>query len=297
MKQLTLLLLAFGVLLSSTVLAQTDSLSKKFEYSEISIQFGNLSAEQGRLSTATALQLAPQSIFLNTLTGYQQSVFYNYYSPSFTLGGHIGFTLPKKSHHSLRPTLRFGLLYNKSDILSAQYSRLTAVTVDSLTNSDGLVTQYIQDANQETVDARYSSDQLFLDANLTYAINAQGRFSMYMGVGLGGGVLFNAQTTVSYLNTSFTQTISPVTFNGSSRNFVTEASQEETFRNRAGFAALAYFPLGFNFRIGKRNEAWRKAHAFFEFRPGVLLQVMPEANLNLLRSTMGSQFGFRFDLR
>jgi len=297
MKQLTFLLLAFDVILSSTVLAQTDSLSKKFEYSEISIQFGNLSAEQGRLSTATALQLAPQSIFLNTLTGYQQSVFYNYYSPSFTLGGHIGFTLPKKSHHSLRPTLRVGLLYNKSDILSADFSRSSAVTVDSLTNSDGVVTKYIQDVNDESIESRYSNDQLYLDANLTYAINPNGRFSMYMGFGLGAGLLFNSQTTVLYRNTTFTRETSPNRSSGTNYNYDVVALQEETFRNQAGFAALAYFPLGFDFRIGKRNEAWRKAHAFFEFRPGILLQVMPEANLNLLRSTMGSQFGFRFDLR
>ena len=296
MKQLPFLLVVFVLALSTAALAQTDSLSKKFEYSEISIQFGNLNSGQERLNTTTALQLAPESIFLNTLTGYQQSVFYNYYSPSFTLGGHIGFTLPKKSHHSLRPTLRFGLLYNKSDILSADFSRFSAVTIDSLTNSNGLVTKYIQNVNEESIESRYSNDQLYLDANLTYAINSEGRFSLFMGFGLGAGFLFNSHTTVRYRNTTFTRETSPNRSSGTSYNYDVVAFQEETFRNQAGFAALTYFPLGFDFRIAKRKTAWHKAHAFFELRPGVVLQVVPEANFTLLRSTTASQFGFRFDL-
>ena len=95
---------------------------------------------------------------------------------------------------------------------------------------------------------------------------------------------------------TFTRETSPNRSSGTSYNYDVVAFQEETFRNQAGFAALAYFPLGFDFRIGKRKTAWHKAHAFFELRPGVVLQVVPEANFTLLRSTTASQFGFRFDL-
>lgn len=298
MKLLPFLIVAFGVVFSSAALAQTDSLSKKFEFSEITIQFGNLNTSQVRLSAHTAKQLAPQSSFLNsTFTGYQQNEFYSNYGPSFSFGGHMGFKLPKKSNHSLRPTLRMGLLYNKSDILWNNFAKLNAVTVDSLTNGSGVVTKYIQNVNEETIEARYTNDQLWLDANLTYAINSNGYFSMFMGAGLGAGLMFNAQTTVSYRNTTFTRETSSNRSSGTNYNYDFVAFEEETFKNQAGFTAMAYFPLGFDFRLGKKDEAWRLAHVFFELRPGVMLQTIPEVNLNLLRTTLVTQFGFRFDLR
>ncbi|MDP2187755.1 MAG: hypothetical protein Q8J69_03630 [Sphingobacteriaceae bacterium] len=296
MKHLQILFIAVSSLVSGTAFAQSDSLSNKFEFSEISLQFGNLNVNYQRLSLNTALQFAPQSAILNNLNGYLQSFFWGYnYNSNFTMAGYLGFKLPKKKHHSLAPTVRMGLLYNRSDLLTNSFRRNSVISTDSLRNSDGVVNRYIQNIHTETVNTSYSNDQLYFDLNLTYAINAKGRFSMFMGVGLGTGLIFNTSTTVTYLNVNSFQEFSP------SRTFSYNAevidSREEIFRNGAGISGLAYFPIGFDFRIGKRNEAWRKAHVFVELRPGGLFQAFPEANYTLLRSTVASQFGFRFDLR
>lgn len=297
MKHLKTLVIVLGFLVPAAAFAESDSLSRRFEYSDFSLQFGNLNTDIQRLNFNTALQFAPQSAILNNLNGYQQSYFFGPYgyNPNFTIAGHMGFKLPKKKHHALAPTLRMGLLFNKSDALSNAFRRSTIISTDSLRNSDGVVNRYIQNIHSETVNTRYSNDQLYLDVNLTYAINANGRFSMFMGVGLGTGLIFNTSTTITYLNVSSFQEFS------TSRTFSYNAevidNREEIYRNGAGFSGLAYLPIGIDFRIGKRNEAWRKAHVFVELRPGALFQAFPEANYRLLRSTVGSQFGFRFDLR
>jgi hypothetical protein len=120
---------------------------------------------------------------------------------------------------------------------------------------------------------------------------------MFMGVGLGAGIMLNTNTSVTYSKVNSTREISTVSNYNAAYNFTQIDYREENYSNNAGFAALAYFPIGFDFRIGKRNEAWRKAHAFLELRHGAQLQIIPEANYTILRSTVATLFGFRFDLR
>jgi len=297
MKHLQILFIVLGSLVSGTAFAQSDSLSNKFKFSEFSLQFGNLNADFQSLNLKDAMQFAPQSAILNNLTGFQQRRYWYFYNPSFSIAGHMGFKLPKKKQHDLGPTLRIGLLFNRSDIFYNAYSKSNIISTDSLTNSNGAVTRYLQNVDEETVETRYSNDQLYLDMNLTYAINEKGRFSMFMGVGLGAGIMLNTNTSVTYSKVNSTREISTVSNYNAAYNFTQVDYREENYRNNAGFAALAYFPIGFDFRIGKRNEAWRKAHAFLELRPGAQLQIIPEANYTLLRSTIATQFGFRFDLR
>jgi hypothetical protein len=297
MRHLQILFIALGSLVSGAAFSQSDSLSNKFEFSEFSLQFGNLNADFQPLNLKDAFQFAPQSAILNNLTGFQQRRYWYFYNPSFSIAAHMGFKLPKKKQHDLAPTLRIGLLFNRSDIFYNAYSKSNIISTDSLTNSNGAVTRYLQNVDEETVETRYSNDQLYLDMNLTYAINDKGRFSMFMGVGLGAGIMLNTNTSVTYSKVNSTREFSTISNYNTAYNFTQVDYREENYSNNAGFAALAYFPIGFDFRIGKQNEAWRKAHAFLELRPGAQLQIIPEANYTLLRSTVASQFGFRFDLR
>lgn len=297
MKHHLILLFAIASLSSVDSYAQSDSSSNKLEFSEFSLQFGNLNADFQQLDLNDVLQLAPQSALLNNLAGFQQRRSWYFFNPNFSIAGHMGFKLPKKKQHALGPTLRIGLLFNRSDIFYNSYTKSNVLSTDSLTNNNGAVTRYIQNIEEETIETRYSNDQLYLDVNLTYAINEKGRFSMFMGAGLATGIMLNSSTLISYDRVSSTREYSTVSSSGSAYNFDQVDYRVENYRNKPGFVALAYLPLGFDFRIGKRNEAWRKAHAFFELRPGAQLQIIPEANYSLLRSTVATQFGFRFDLR
>ncbi len=297
MKYHLLLLATLGICFSAPAYSQPDSTSNKLEFSEISLQFGNLNTDIHPLNLNVATQLAPQAMLLNNLNGFQQVRFWYFYNPGFSIAGHMGFKLPKKAQHDLGPTLRIGLMFNRSDILFNSYSKSTILSTDSLTNSNGAVTRYIQNVDEENIETRYSNDQLFLDMNLTYAINEKGRFSMFMGAGLGAGIMLNTNTTVTYSKVNSTREVSTISNYNAAYNFTQVDYREENYSNQPSFAALAYLPIGFDFRIGKRNEAWRKAHAFLEFRPGAHLQIIPEANYTLLRSTVASQFGFRFELR
>ena len=297
MKHLLILFVALGSLFSAPAYSQSDSVSNRLEFSEFSLQFGNLNADYQQLNLNHVLQLAPQSTLLNNLTGFQQRRSWYFYNPNFSMAAHMGFKLPKKKQHDLAPTLRIGLLFNRSDFFYNAYTKSNVLSTDSLTNSNGVVNRYIQNLEEETIESRYTNDQLYLDVNLTYAINANGRFSMFMGAGLATGIMLNTNTSIAYDKTTSTREYSTVSNSSSAYNFELVDYRIENYRNKPGFVALAYLPLGFDFRIGKRNEAWQKAHAFVEFRPGAQFQIIPEANYTLLRSTVASQFGFRFDLR
>jgi|GEM_PF-2333956 len=296
MKKWKFTLMGLSLFLASATYGQTDSMANKAHFSDIYVLFGNFGGQAIGVSYNTALQLAPQSVRLANPLGYQATDWNYDNNQTFTFVGQIGIKLPKKRFHTLAPTLRLGLMYNQGTVLANAISKRTRVRTDSLTNSQGAVVRYVDRVNRETIVTNYQIDELYADANLTYSINQRGRFSMFLGIGVGIGAFFNSNTDVVYTNTAYTSEYALNDRFETNTNFSTEEYEQENFRNDPGFAAMAYLPVGLDFKLGKKNEAWQKAHVFVEFRPGVQIRQFPEANYTVFGQFVAGHLGFRIQI-
>lgn len=255
---------------------------------ELYLQTGTF-FNQSRGSLADFQTLAPQSSILQQdLSLYQNYPMFNFNLPgqAQTLSAGLQFAkLPKA-------TLRVGLTHiNQGSALSYGGSYTESFTVDTLTSSQTGEQFFVDSFSTHSYNARYSQEQLRLDASLIFRLNGEKRWSLYGGIGANIGFSYNGQTTIHH-------SVSPngdSQFYGLFNDYIMYANgvhQNETFENKGGIGLGIYAPLGIDFQVGKKRDFWKPFHLYLEMRPG--LNITQIAGLGTTFSAGGfSNFGLR----
>lgn len=199
--------------------------------------------------------------------------------------------LPFRKADRNGPELRLGFLYAGRNQLSGYFSRTTRTPYDTLTSSQTGEVYYIDSVHRSTYAVEYSAERFGLNASLTWRTN--GRWSIYGGVGLAGGLLMNARTDVYRSIFDSVDGPSPGPGDGFYGRYNSGAS--ESFRNGSGWWVSLYAPIGLDFRIARKGELWGRLYLYTELRPQLVFQGMPELGTG---TSFGIQniLGLRFAL-
>ena len=255
---------------------------------ELYLQTGTF-FNQSKGNLADFQTLAPQSSILQQdLSLYQNYPMYNFNLPgqAQTLSAGLQFAKHPKA------TLRVGLTHiNQGSALSYGGSYTESFTVDTLTSSQTGEQFLVDSFSTHSYNARYSQEQLRLDASLIFRLNGEKRWSLYGGIGANIGLSYNGQTTIHH-------SVSPngdSQFYGLFNDYIMYASgvhQQESFENKGGIGVGIYAPLGIDFQVGKKRDFWKPFHLYLEMRPG--LNITQIAGLGSTFSAGGfSNFGLR----
>jgi len=248
---------------------------------------------QARGSLADFQKLAPQSSFLQQdLSLYQNYPMFNFNLPGQTQTLSLGLQLSKFPN----ATLRVGLTHiNQQSALSYGGSYTESFIVDTLTSSQTGEQFFIDSLSLHSFNARYSQNQLRLDASVIFRLNGEKRWSVYGGIGANIGFSYNDQTTIhhSVVPNGDSQ------FYGLFNDYMMDANSvdhHETFKNKGGVGLGIYAPLGIDFQVGKKREFWKPFHLYLEMRPG--MNISQISGLGTSFSAGGfSSFGLRLKFK
>ncbi len=198
---------------------------------------------------------------------------------------------PFRKQGQAGPELRVGFLYGGRSTIEGVFFRSTTTPYDTLVSSGTGQVYYIDSVHRSTYGVRYSAERFGLSTSLTWRTKGR-RWSVYGGVGLGGGVLLNARTEVSHSTQDLIEGGYFAQQDGRGR-YGTYAS--ETFRNGTGWWCGLWTPVGLDFRIARRGDFWSRMHLYYELRPQLLFQGTPELGTHT-GFGLQSVFGARFEL-
>ncbi|HQQ94668.1 MAG TPA: hypothetical protein PLQ93_08950 [Bacteroidia bacterium] len=279
-KKITLLA---GILFGASSLLKSQDISNtpvsKVQVCEVNVLFGGGANFNQNSTIADFQKLAPQSKLLKEdFSNYQSSSFYGMGSNGmFSVMMGLRFAKADKSAYRGNPILRMGFSYITSNNFASSYYQEKTKRYDTLVSVSNGQIYYLDSTLTKTYNMNYRSEQLRLDLSLIYRTDHKARWQFYSGIGLNAGISLNASTNISYLP-----------YNGVSNNGYYNyypypypyqqgvQSTSETFRNASNFGVSAYVPLGIDFRMGKKRPFWQRTHLFFEMRPGVNVNSIPE---------------------
>jgi len=200
---------------------------------------------------------------------------------------------PFRKSAGLGPELRVGFLYGGRSTLTGYLRRSTRTPYDTLTSSQTGETFYVDSVHSSTYLVEYSAERFGLSTSLVW--RTKGRWSIYGGVGLAGGLLMNARTEVYHstydgVDDPNNNRPSDVYYGRYSGNGGTE-----TFRNGTGWWLSLNTPLGLDFQVARRSAFWSRVHLYDELRPQLLFQGTPELGTGT-NFGVQSVFGVRLKL-
>ncbi len=209
----------------------------------------------------------------------------------------VGLKLNSKENNLSNTTLKLGINYLTGYGLTNNYNKTDRKRYDTLTSSQTNQQTFVDSVTNTSYNVSYSYNQLRLDGSLIFSTNSQARWSLYTGLGANLGVSIDANTEISYNKYSVKETVFP---NGNTSlenyKFDRENYTTETFRNKTNIGLSAYVPLGIDFRIGKKNEFWKRAHLYYELRPGLNMTTIPELR-TIINPSIQYGLGFRFSIK
>ncbi|AEV31821.1 hypothetical protein Oweho_0808 [Owenweeksia hongkongensis DSM 17368] len=285
----TFVLAALAFACGSPIYTQAQSM----HLSDFSVYLGgNTSGDYGTLQDFQLL--APNSNLLqNDFTGYNNSSGYNSWNSSARISFMLGFDFKKKDDDvsKLSPQLRIGLTYTNGVSLYSNYWNEDRFAYDTLTSSRTGNQTFVDSVNYDSYDMNYHSDNIVLDVSLIFRTNPAARWSFYGGVGVMGGMAINANTIIYHYNNSYIENQNDDQY--FERQYSDSSLDEmETVRNDNSFLVSGYIPMGVDFRLGKKRELWKRTHLFFELRPSLNVNNIPEVG-TFTQGSVHHGFGIR----
>ena len=298
----TLILLIFiSIFTRNLLFSQTEKPlpSKTSRITDFYIQPGTFSQRLNNGTLNDFKLLAPDSKFLQTnFSDFRKSGYNDIYGNSM-LSIAVGLKLGKRENNlsNSNTTLRLGINYLTGYSLTNSYYKTDRKRYDTLTSSQTNQQIFVDSVTSTSYTMDYSYNQLRLDGSLIFSTNSKARWSLYTGFGASLGVSINAKTDIYYSKNKFSETMFQ---NG---NLIYENTRNdgdeyetETFRNKTNIGLSAYVPLGIDFRIGKKNEFWKRAHLYYELRPGLNMTTIPELR-TIINPGIQYGLGFRFSIK
>lgn len=212
-------------------------------------------------------KLAPGSELLKAnFNGYNQ---YNDYLSSmnsmFAVNLGLRFSNKSKTAYLKNPLLRIGITYLTTTDLANNLSKEDSFRSDTLISTSTGQVYYIDSTIYRSYNMQHSSDQLRLDLSFNYRTDPKARWQFFAGFGLTAGISLKSYTTINYTVGSNLESVNYYFYPVQSEIY---DYKNEYFRNSADFGAMAYIPLGIDFRMGKKRPFWKRTHLFYEVRPG-----------------------------
>lgn len=175
----------------------------------------------------------------------------------------VGFDLPRKSVANLftNPRLLVGLnVFSMYSILN--FGERQTTNIDTLTSSQTGNQIFIQNERSQVLS--YQNQQGIIQLNLSYQTNVlkqEKRINPYVGVGLGGGIVFQNVSKISYRDSE--------TSTGTYNNFrdTVYSENSEKVKSKGNYVLSAEIKTGIDFHLQKL-PAWK---LFLEYRPGLLV--------------------------
>lgn len=254
---------------------------KRIHINEYFVQTGGVAGAYSKGSLNDFIILAPNSVLLNSnLIPSPQTdgpIFHqhNNYNSMFSVMLGFQFSDKQKTKYKNNIQLRLGITYSSNSTLAGGMYNTETKTFDTLTSSQTSQQIYVDSVITKSLGMNYNSDQLRLDGALIFRTNPEARWSLFSGIGLTAGVSFNAKTKIYYNKQIVIQNHRP-NENRYFINSVDNYSVTEEFTNKNNFGFSAYIPLGIDFRIGKKNNFWKRTHIFYELRPSINVTYIPE---------------------
>lgn len=283
MRYFRLLVLAPAVCCINLLLGQQDltGKTKRVKLTDFTLLSGSL-IEGSLPGTYGDFQtLAPNSQLLKLGADWQSASSFDVFGDSRNamLAVLVGLDFKDKDLNAYKtnPHLRLGITYISSTGLEGElFNEVSAIT-DTLVSAQTGQTFYTSTVKTDHYRMQYTSQQVRLDASLLFRTNPEARWSLFAGVGLSVGVSMNASTEISFYQSERTEFDVPTGGSATYTNTMfRNNSVEETFRNKTGVGLMPYVPMGIDFRLGKEREFWKRLHLFYEIRPGINVQSIPE---------------------
>ncbi|HRH66004.1 MAG TPA: hypothetical protein PLU53_06890 [Bacteroidia bacterium] len=287
------LLLAFGV--PSPAFAQEVEQENKagIVVGDVFLQTGFVSGGANQENLEDFRSLAPESDLLKSRTWDAAE---NFRNPArikgiFSVQVGVRFNDKEKSKLKSNPLLRLGATYFAGTVFRAGFEQSDLKSSDTLISGQTGQQIFIDSVTQSDINMKYRTEQIRFDVSLLFQTNRQARWSLYGGFGITAGISINAQTMINLKEYGSTE-IKYSDGSSSTHSYFSEKLNKETFRNKSNTAFSFYIPLGVDFRIGRRNEFWKKTHLFYEMRPGIELTNIPELG-NFSNGSFQNGFGLK----
>lgn len=234
-----------------------------------------------KLSLGDFNTLFPNSMLLSSpsLKGLDQNS-----NSLYSGGGGLGLLVSLKTKEktygntTISSGFRIGVNY-QSRALSNSYFKTSSGVIDTLRSANGGEQIYLDTVNSQNLSLTHRSEMIGLDVSYLYRINPSARWSFFGGLGTQVGASINNRTDIyysSYRYREYRKDDGSIVGGEFSNDRNNSTSVSETNRNRSGFYAMVYVPLGVNFRIGKTSEFWKRTNLFYEMRPMLNISSIPE---------------------
>lgn len=277
----------------------STSAGGKFQISDLYVQGGVFSERNSIGSQTEFMELAPGSNLLA-----QNYAGFTPYSGSYTTGSSylsvqlgMNFRNPQTGNLRKNPQLRLGLTYHQTSPLMGGFYSWEQKPWDTLVSTQTGQQYYVDSVTSRDANFWYSGKQIKADASLLFRTNPARRWSLFAGLGLAAGFTFNAKTTIEYSTHRRTQAYyNPRSFIYFPYDPSDSESQTEEFSNRPSWVFSGSAPMGFDFRIGKKQAFWQKMHLFYELRPSFNLFGVPDLS-TLSNLSLQQGIGLRVELK
>jgi hypothetical protein len=210
--------------------------------------------------------LAPNSLLLKQDLNDFKSSLGNWSGSNIVFAASLGIQLRDPSSERFLKNLkwRVGFSYNAGTALTSGLSYFKRTVYDTLTSSETGNETYVYDTDSRGYNMRYSAEHLRLENALYYGFNPSDRWALFVGLGFNIGLSYNNVVEINYSESHYNDGPKSNTDNSSSGLY-----SSERFNQKSKLNGSAFLPLGIDFRIGKKNEFWKRMHLYYEFRPAV----------------------------
>lgn len=289
------LFLVTTILLPIAILAQTkEKKTNKLRISNVYVLPAVNYENNHRTDVNTFKKLHPNSILLNNdFTGYKT---YNQYPASnFYLSTCVGITKfdENKNDFNSNGEMRLGFSYGNSNLLYANLNNTYINPIDTTQMANGQIIYY-DSVTRKDYQMNINSEQLRLDFSFVFRTNPRAKFNLYAGLGFEFGGSINATSTILYTESKGTETSwieNAVEYGG--QYMATSNTYTETYYLKDQYGVSCYLPMGFDLRIGEKNDFFKKIHLFGELRPGINTIGIPELKKEFVKAGIKAGLGLR----
>jgi hypothetical protein len=291
---LVLALASFQLSFFSQDSIQKSTEKRKFQFTDFSFSAGFSGVNNSKLSLQTYQSLVPESSILNkdlSLYNFGNSLFsssYNNFRIKTPFNLLVGLKLSDPANSSKMDfSIRAGLTINKFSNNTTYGNKSN--TINYATDTNSLDITYYDSIKNDNIYMYFSGTYIQFDGAILLKTKSNSKFSFHTGLGFNSGTVFN-----SYVNIYETQSImlSIMTTNSRSTIYRESNSKNETYEIKKGSYTQIYIPVGFNYRLSKKNEFLQKVELFSEMRPNISFIKIAHLNtqINLSNSIL---FGCR----
>lgn len=250
---------------------------KLFKVVSISAYMGGEFYRDGFQDRTIFQQAAPGSnLAFADLSGYNdQPGFYS------NVVGRTGTTAGMNVQLHVRGTpryseIRVGVGHSVVNVSSQYYYRQTTTRVDTISMSNGDML-FVDSVSSSNYRFDWYTDVIQLNLGWIVRSDPKRKFNVYTGMGIYGGVGFNGIIEAEHSHASYQRTYSEGQMNNISytTNFTTEILVRERSRAPMLGSFGVYVPMGFNLRLGRRNNVLRHMTIYGEYN-GAVQFILPK---------------------